>query len=798
MRNLLALIFRRGESAQTMIMFAILSSAVFMTMGLAVEGGRIFVEQRHMQSAADMAALVGAQSLPCTLNSSCTAASNACTYAASNGYADHSGTGCANGSTDPSGSTVSASSPPVSCSPYDFIAYGNENTAPCQARNRASTTANVFRYIEVRISQPVTIPIPGFPLHISLYAHAVARAHPPAPIDYAISVLNPTMCKALELSGAGGTAGGMVVVGPVISDTNASTCSSGAGNAGIYDNNASNNAIVCDAEWLTTAFQAPPPSPPGKSLRSLVGGTPNIAPPACDSPGCTSATCPAGSGTYPDATTAFEPGVDPIPDTYCLSFNPPTTASGQAQNAYDHISPCTSTTTVTSMATCADCSDPTASVYTWSGTGKVNRQSGTWCTAAGTPSGTCKTSQLFNGNSWELFPGVYPNGINPGGGATIFFNPGVYTIKGSMYITGSSSKADMCVFGAPACDTFSDTNPVYNTSATCGDATFGNPDQASVSGPWYYRCSPYGVWDSNPCLGFGSGTCNGSVTCPGDVPALGSNGTNCPRPVHVTAPTFIGGGASNGNTIPLNGVTFYFYSGDPGKGAMNLNGGSQYIAAPNACPGTSTLASGTSVPFSQGSVSSQYTYPSTSPIGSDGSNGVGWVASSSSNVSPLSSATYGNFSQIYPSLDFSLTEESLCNASFGGSTSLQAEPTVWSGEFGPGNAGTHLHFLEFGRDFAPPSTSPIATSDDYTNIQGNGSNMYVGIMYAPYQPDPNNVSYEMSISGTAGAGTGPPELFGQIVTDSLQMTGNATVEVYYRPCLPLSSCSVGPGTSLVE
>jgi hypothetical protein len=149
-------------------------------------------------------------------------------------------------------------------------------------------------------------------------------------------------------------------------------------------------------------------------------------------------------------------------------------------------------------------------------------------------------------------------------------------------------------------------------------------------------------------------------------------------------------------------------------------------------------------------------------------------------------------------MDFSLAEESVCNASFGGSTTVQAEPTVWSGEFGPGNAATHLHFLEFGRDFTPISTSPTATSRDYTNVQGNGGNMYVGILYAPYRPDPNNVTYEMSISGTAGAGTGPPEIFGQIVADSLQMSGNATVEVYYRPCLPISACSIGPGTSLVE
>jgi Flp pilus assembly protein TadG len=229
MRNAIRRVVRRDDLGQTMIMFAILSSAVFMTMGLAVEGGRILVEQRHMQSAADMAALVGAQSLPCTAGATCAATTNACQYVHTNGYDDRTGQGsCSDlsglGGTDATGATVSASSPPVSCSPYDFIAYGNEGSVACQARNRASSNANVHRYIEVQISQPVHIPIPGFPFQINLYAHAVARAHPPAPIDYAISVLNPSLCRALDLSGSGGTAGGIVVVGPVISDSNGSGC----------------------------------------------------------------------------------------------------------------------------------------------------------------------------------------------------------------------------------------------------------------------------------------------------------------------------------------------------------------------------------------------------------------------------------------------------------------------------------------------------------------------------------------------------------------------------------------------
>ena len=115
----------RSESGQAMIFFAILASTMMLTLGLAVERGRMFVTFRQMQSAADMAALVGAQSLP----SASQASADALQYAQENGFSSSQTTVCI---------------PPKVISPYSVINYTASGNAPCSNQND--------HYIEVQIT----------------------------------------------------------------------------------------------------------------------------------------------------------------------------------------------------------------------------------------------------------------------------------------------------------------------------------------------------------------------------------------------------------------------------------------------------------------------------------------------------------------------------------------------------------------------------------------------------------------------------------------------------------------------
>src|SRR5579875_3658055 len=109
---------RRDEAGQATILVALTLPAVIAIMWLAIEGGALYAQHQRVQSAADIAALVGAQDLPCSAtDTSCInqAESDACTYAAKNGFS------CTAGAATGAGADV----PPTSCSPYNFIDYGN-------------------------------------------------------------------------------------------------------------------------------------------------------------------------------------------------------------------------------------------------------------------------------------------------------------------------------------------------------------------------------------------------------------------------------------------------------------------------------------------------------------------------------------------------------------------------------------------------------------------------------------------------------------------------------------------------
>jgi Flp pilus assembly protein TadG len=533
-------LFRRRDSGQTIIFFAILLSGLFATAGIAIEGGRVFVEYRRAQAAADMAALIGAQALPCnTTDTSCitNAETLACTYATNNGL-----TGCTAGGA----SAPSANVPPVACSPYDFMDYGNgSGNANC----KSTFAPSYYSYIEVRLTDNLGN-IPIFNIPVTLAAHAVAKRGPMTPGDFTMMTLDPS--KPLNAQGDAS----LVVTGSVF----------GAG--GITGNNKIN--VTCQGGWY---------SPPGTTITGTSSDT--TGSPVFSPPGCT------GSN---DATTDAQT-LPPQADPYAGGSAPPTQPAG------------------TSFPNCPECS-----------------QSGYWV-------------DLGN-NAWhhdgdgsdpgkaigdvELFPGIYTTPLVLGNSQGAYFNPGVYTFVNGM----SLNHGNMCVYGAPDC---MDGGPGPVSSSTPG---FCATDQFSTgtsqANQWYYSCSPYGFFDTNP---------------PAGGPLL-------------TTPTFTDG------TTPLNGVTFYLPANSTGI-QVHGNGGKNgdvYLAAPNPCPGTGE--SGPEwVAMPAGSATAGYTYTNTYRGGNDG---MPWSVSES---------TAGT---VYPSYDFSLPAE--C-----GSSNL-----VWPGEM---IKPQHLHFL---------------------------------------------------------------------------------------------------------
>ncbi|HEX6508223.1 MAG TPA: pilus assembly protein TadG-related protein [Chloroflexota bacterium] len=414
-----------AESGQALLYFAMVLPVLIFCITLVIGGSYVMNEYRHMQTAADMAALVGAQALPCEITDiACISAAErrACTYAQDNGYS-----GC----TPHASSGTSANVPPLSCSPYDFVNYGNASSNPkCKA---SSAPLSNYAFIEVRLYLPIKIPFFGGTA-TTLYAHAVARHGQVSPKRFAVIVLDPTMSKALTLSGSQG--GGLVAVGPIVSDSTAADS--------IYTGGQSTD-IACSGQWYTAANEVVPPLGPAANLTSNTGGTTWFAPPIC-------------SGGSLDSPTRFLTSQPSVPDPYAGSVPP------SASNMSSNCTPC----------------GQTAWYYTWT-TGL--RRLGTWHTSDQLP------NNITNGNNYEFFPGIYTKSISISGG-NIYFNPGVYTLKAGMSQTGGS----MCIYGAPACDAQINT---VNALDNCSNASFRSGDLVDVdSGSWYYYCSPWGVWDT--------------------------------------------------------------------------------------------------------------------------------------------------------------------------------------------------------------------------------------------------------------------------------------------------------------
>lgn len=731
------------EAGQAMIFFAILASAMFLMMGLAVEGGRVFVEYRHMQASVDMAALVGAQDLPCPGTLSCDSVKNEAYWCAfSNYYGSgnvpaNPSVGCASpstGQTAVSGPiSVKVCVPPMSQSPYDGINYGTDPTC-----STATPSSPGNGYIEVQMTQAIQVPI--FNVSFNMYTHAIARHGEPSPKDFAMVMLDPV---GNDIALAGTRTNGFLVVGSVDSDSTDASHS-------ITANNTTQTA--CDGGWYTAANE------PFSTVGSLVTGTnasPVFAPPAC-----------TFSGGSADNPTVWHPNWTYIADPYCSSYPPPPPPAGYpATNSQWSDCRGNSTGSPTTWSNCLPCAQ-LGWGYTWT-TG--SRDSGTWYRADSLP------ASISGGQNWEFFPGVYPSGIHSstGGGssaATIYFNPGVYTMESDLKLTGQT---DACIYGAPACHLgnqfMSALNPGGPSDFSCSTADFGasnvpGPSSYTVtSASWYYYCSPWGYWDSH-ILSASVGA--PSLTMPTFECPSTSVGTTC-----------------SGTSTPMNGVTFYLTN----DASFDMEGsGTIQLAFPDPCPGTGTQSSN-SIPFFDPAIGGQpagaipgstgYTYPATSLPGID-------------NAEP---------ENVYPSPDLTLAGE--CGTNNAGNE--------WPGEFGttgtggPGSATAgdltqHLHFMVFARDGG--STIKLA---------GGSTQNFWGVLYNPgsasltTSPDVSGCSSPTKCSivmtGSSGGGNGPPMMAGQIVGDNFSYGGSAVTELFYRPCNPKTGiCSTGPGSGLVQ
>lgn len=699
MRSRIRALFGAAESGQAMILVAVLAAALMGTVGVAIEGGRMLVENRRMQNAADMAALVGAQSAGCeSTDSTCInlAKQAACNYAQSNGYGGgwNGSTGC----TASGGVTVTVDIPPATCSPYNLDYGSGKMPTAC-----SGTGATQYNYVEVEISNNLgTIPI--FNVSVTPYVHAVARRGTRSPRDYAIAVLDPTLAKALTLSGSGSSGCGVCVVGSIISDSSASTSINTGGTS--PDNS-------CGGGWDTaSSSETTAPS----NLHSYTTGGALFSPPGC-------------TGTQ-DGTVSWSPGQTRIPDPYG-SVNPPPTSG--------------------TWANCSECGS-SGHYYHWD-CRNARSTSGTWDdNGAGNP------KAANNNDCYEMFPGQYPGGITATAG-NIYLNPGVYNLgTGGLKI---SSTANICVFGAPICDEFSGNIPGY--SVTCGSASMDSSKSSYVPpGTWYYYCSSWGSYDTNPPNGT-----NGAAT------GLPTTVSSSPKFTNNTTPT----------TTPLNGVTFYTYSGGTYQtgGAVKITGsGVESLAFPDPCPGTGT-ATGTSVPFQStigvgdsGASSAQYSYPATS------------VAYSSITKSVAGST--------YPSADLTVNGESTCRALLNSGSTSGSIPDVWPGEFQPTTTGQLLQFLFFMRD----KTASIALS-------GSGTQLFWGIVYNPgdYATaggcGSSTSGCQISLAGSSGGSGDLPMILGQIIGDGVSIGGSSTIEVFYRPCNDRTqACQLGPGSTLVQ
>lgn len=714
-------LFKPRETGQAMIFVAVLAAVIMGVAGLAVEGSRLLVEHRQIQNTADLAALVGAQSAGCpSTTTSCIndAITDACLAAQKNGY----GGGVDTSKTpydclSTSDTTVHAYMPPQTCSPYN-VDYGNGKKA---SNNCVSSGAGSFyNYIEVTISRNIGV-LPIFRVGVTPTAHAVAMRGSQSPRDFALVVLDNSISKELNFGGSAGSkaAGtcGICIIGSVMSNaTNVNSIYAG-GNGTEY---------TCGGQWYTASSSETSVSGNTSNVGSYTVGSAFFSPPGC-------------TGTA-DSPTAWNYAQNPIADPYDGVGIP-------GAGGYQNCTPC----------------GALGHYYHW--TKSTGRSGGTWddgTQGAGYPKSNSGT------DSYEYFPGYYPNGITINGGYN-YFNPGYYNIgTGGIKDNGGTA----CVFGAPICEAFPTVGTYTNQlipgqSQTCFSASMQTGVSNSVDPrTWYYYCSSWGTWDTSPP--------NGTNGLSSGIPAALK--TAVPHFTIGTSPT----------TTPLNGVSFYSTSGIGSStvqtgGKVDIEGSAvMSLAFPNPCPGTTSAVVSNSVPFQ-----------TTMGSGDSGSTGESYSYSASSIAGALSSSPAGN---LYPSADLTVSGENTCRSLLNSGNSQGRIPDVWPGE-SPGN-GQLIQFLFFLRD----KTASIT-------LAGGGTQIWWGIIYNPGDWKTNGgcgalqSGCQISMSGSAGTGgsTDIPMVVGQVIGDGINFTGSSTIEIFYRPCDPrTSSCQQGPGSSLVQ
>lgn len=627
-------------------------------------------------------------------------------------------TAASNGfSTCSNGTGPGAFVPPITCSPYDSsIDYGNDNGDPTPYGNASckSTTAPVssYDYIEVQLSSDLGN-VPIFNVPVTLSAHAVARHGVPSPKDFAVSQLHRT--------------GGQFSVGGSFTFfVNGSTFANGTFSLGGQSDTA------CEGGFFTA--QSSPTSQ--GSAQTFSGGIAGFAPPACYlSNGATPQTV-----SVPD----YDSSLPPITDPYCSSVSAP--YSGLKGTDCHGTSFGAST-----MPNCVGCDqlgwyyDDTTSK--WSQASIDNNGNG--------------------GDTYEMFPGVYGN-FNLGTNDYVYMNPGVYTFTGRV----GFDKGNVCVFGAPICKSGKD-------SGKCGDTSLAwtpGPTAGSnaTGNQWYYKCSPYGFYDTwlpRPATAAGGAA---TVSCTANPP-VSHSGPSCIAPTwwddSATNNLGINGGVGGFSAIPLNGMTWQFTSAASRKIGGNGSGNSAlayYLASPNPCPGTGSgwVAGNTAVSFNNGDPVAQYSYTSTSTDTLLYQRHITYPLSPSQ--SPIVS---GWGSQIYPSMDLK--------------TSGECSPDhleVWPGEMG--GKGQHLHFAMFDRQ---------ANLDKFTGNQGQS---FMGILYFPGTGTSGST---FDVTGAGSSGGGIPFIFGQLVAWDISFGGNGTVDLIYRPCDDKQDvCASGLGTQLIQ
>jgi Flp pilus assembly protein TadG len=658
---------RTREDAQAMIFFAIVSATLALTTGLAVEGGRAFVQYRKLQNAADLAAIVGAQKLPCTLGSAtcATATALACQVAANNGFSTCDGT---NSTRDPN--AAAAVVPPISCSPYAGLDYGNDSGDGAPYANAACKAANgvsFYDYIEVKLVEDVWR-VPVFNVPIQLTAHAIARHGVPSSKDYAVSQLN--------------TAGHLETKGSAEFFVNGSTFANGTPK---YNSNTDG--------CLGGFFTASSGTDHGTTYSSGIAG---FAPPKCYNPD--------GTNAAADSPAVSASNLPPITDPYCTSYSPPVTQlltllSSQSTDDCNTTSP--NVSAATKIPNCPDCNN--YGLYI---------KNGLWYND--------HDISGKNGDSFEMWPGVY-TGFNIQNDNVVYMNPGVYTFTGLIHL----DKGNVCVYGAPACLSGTGTGECEDPALTfkpvgAADITKGNA--------WYYNCAPYGYWDQvtkRATSISGSGTA-GTVSCP--------NATAVPLCSPATwwdtsKTNLLGifGGKGGIGTLPLNGITIYMADQsslkDTGAGTSDLGWA---MPAPNPCPGTgSTFTSGSpgpgAVSFNLGNSAAYYTYSASSANSylTGSPNQLAYLNGENS-WSPVGALTpshqiiSGWGSLVYPSMDLTVAGE--------------CDPTTYTYEMWPGEFGVetgagkpqHLHFAIFNR-----------TLNNF-QISGNNGQSYYGVFYTPH------------------------------------------------------------------